>query len=81
MSERENKIVAKYAKALEEESLSEEAMAELIKLLSTPSRKDEKDIDEKFWATFGGWPSDKPAEEIAAEIRAARQFRDKDLTF
>lgn len=79
MSELEKTVVASYAKTLE--NLSDEAKAELIKLLSKPSKKDEKSIDERFWASFGSWPSDKPAEQIAEEIRSARRFRDKDISF
>lgn len=79
MSELEKKIVASYAKAME--SLSDEAKGELIRLLSQPSKRNEENIEKEFWETFGSWPSNKSAEEIIAEIRGARHFRDKDLSF
>lgn len=79
MSELEKTVVAGYAKALEK--LSDEAKAELIKLLLKPSEKDKKSIDERFWSSFGSWPSDRPGEEIIDEIRSSRRFRDKDLSF
>lgn len=81
MSEYEKTLVAKYAAAFEKERLSNEAKKELIRLLSKPAKKDKAEIEKKFWASFGSWPSDKSAEEIAQEIRSARQFRDKDLSF
>lgn len=79
MSEIEKTLIASYAKALE--NLSDEAKAELIKLLSKPSKRDEEKIEKEFWESFGSWPSDKSAEEIIEEIRSSRRFRDKDLSF
>lgn len=80
MSELEKTVVASYAKALE--NLSDEAKAELITLLSKPSGVDEKEKEEQFYSSFGAWNDwDKTTEEIIAEIRGARKFRDKDLSF
>ena len=80
MRELEKTVVESYAKALE--NLSDEAKAELIALLSKPSNIDEKERKEQFYSSFGAWTDwDKTIEEIIAEIRGARRFRDKDLTF
>lgn len=80
MSELEKTVVASYAKALE--NLSDEAKAELIKLLQRPSDVDKKKKEELFYSSFGGWNDwDKSTEEIVAEIRGSRRFRDKDLSF
>lgn len=80
MSELEKNVVASYAKSLE--NLSDEAKAELIKLLSKPSDIDEKKKEELFYASFGAWSDwDKSTEEIIAEIRGSRRFREKDLRF
>ena len=81
MSEREKTIVAKYVKAVEEEGLSEEAMAELITFLSSTRNASESRKRELFYSTFGAWESDKSAEEIIEELRDAKHFRDKDLSF
>jgi hypothetical protein len=37
--------------------------------------------DEEFYALCGQWESDKTADEMIAEIRAARNFREKDLNW
>ena len=79
MSELEKKLVASYAKALQ--NFSEEAKAELIRLLSTPSPESEDFNEENFYSSFGEWSSEKSSEEVIAEIRSARRFRDKDLSF
>lgn len=80
MSELEKKVVATYAKALED--LSDEAKTELIKLLSNTTNTDEEKKRKRFYDSFGGWSDwDKSAEEIIEKIRGARNFRDKDLSF
>lgn len=79
MSELEKTVVASYAKAME--NLIVESKVKLIALLSKPSDADEDKIDKEFWDSFGSWPSDKSAEEIIAEIRSARLFRDRDVSF
>ncbi len=80
MSEHEKTVVASYAKAME--NLSDEAKAELIALLSKPSSIDEKKKEERFYSSFGAWNDwDITTEEIIAEIRGAKKFRDKDLSF
>jgi hypothetical protein len=42
--------------------------------------KEKREINEKkFFDTFGAFPSEKSPEELAAEIRESRKFREKDL--
>lgn len=80
MSELEKNVIDSYAKALE--NLSDEAKAELIKLLSKPSDVDQKKKEERFYSSFGAWNDwTKTTEEIIAEIRGSRRFSDKDLSF
>jgi hypothetical protein len=37
--------------------------------------------DEEFYALSGQWESDQTADEMVAELKAARHFRAKDLAF
>ncbi len=77
MSEVEKTIVADYAKALEK--LSTEAKQHLISVL-TQSLTDSAD-DQNLQEDFGGYIPEKTAEEIIADLKAARHFREKDLSF
>ncbi|GHV66037.1 hypothetical protein FACS1894199_08500 [Bacteroidia bacterium] len=36
--------------------------------------------DDNFYQLCGAWESDKSAEEMVAEMKAARTFREKDLS-
>jgi hypothetical protein len=38
-------------------------------------------VDEDFYKLCGAWESPQSAEEMAAELKAARKFREKDTTF
>jgi hypothetical protein len=38
-------------------------------------------VDEDFYKLCGAWESTQSAEEMAAEFKAARKFREKDTTF
>jgi len=44
-----------------------------------PSEEIKKARDEEFMKLCGAWESDKSAEEMADEIRAARKFKKRDL--
>jgi hypothetical protein len=37
--------------------------------------------DDEFHKLCGAWESDQTAEEMAAELKTARKFREKDLNF
>ena len=44
-------------------------------------KKDKKNKEETdFFSLFGAFPEDKTAEEMIAEAKNSRQFREKDLT-
>lgn len=43
--------------------------------------KKETNREEDFMKLCGAWESDKSAEEMVAELRAARHFKEKHLTF
>jgi hypothetical protein len=48
-------------------------------VISTPEA--EPISDEEFFKLSGSWTSDQPAEEMVAELKAARKFREKDFNF
>ena len=77
MSEVEEKVVASYASVLR--NLSTEAKQQLISVL-TQSLADSAD-DQNLQEDFGGYIPEKTAEEIIADLRAARHFCEKDLSF
>ena len=47
--------------------------------VSAPVESRKKNNDEDFMKLCGAWESDKSAEELVAEIRAARKFREREL--
>jgi predicted CopG family antitoxin len=54
---------------------------ELIERLSKSLKKEKNSKESTFFKSYGAFESDKPAEEIVKEIKAARKFREKDLNF
>ena len=79
MSYADKHIVETYSGLFE--GLSFDNKMELIETLSKSIKTDNKTKDENFYKTFGAWNSDKSAEEIIADIRASRKFREKDIKF
>lgn len=55
---------------------------EIIAFPIETNKKSKKLINEDdFMKICGAWESDKSAEEMAADLRASRLFREKDLSF
>jgi hypothetical protein len=48
-------------------------------IISTPETPPA--VDEDFYKLCGAWESAQSAEEMAAELKAARKFREKDTIF
>jgi len=63
------------------EGLSTTSKLELIESLAQSLQRDKPDQEASFYQSFGAFGSDKPAAEIAADIKASRQFRPKDIAF
>lgn len=61
--------------------LSSESKAELIVSLSKSLMTEKKDIESKFYKSFGAFASEKSAEEIIADIKSSRKFRKKEIKF
>lgn len=72
-------IVEVYSELLA--GLSSESKAELIASLSKSLNTEKKNIERKFYKSFGAFGSDKSAEEIIADIKSSRKFRNKEITF
>ena len=79
MTHTEKNIVETYAYLFE--GLSAVSKLQLIESLSKSLRLDKKDKTDAFYTSFGGFASNKSAEELVVEMKASRKFRDKDLSF
>ena len=77
MSEVETKIVAGYASMLR--GLSREAKQELINVLSESLSVETNKVESI--SDVQGFIPEKTAEEIIADLRNSRHFREKDLSF
>ena len=77
MTHAERHIVETYSALFE--SLSSVSKLELLERLAISIRKGRKRNEEDFFSSFGGFSSDKPAEEIIKDIKESRKFRTKDL--
>jgi hypothetical protein len=63
------------------EGLSSETKSELIEYLSKSLKTDKKNKESNFYESFGAFASDKSAEEIIADIKSSRNFREKEIKF
>lgn len=79
MTHTEKYIIESYSGLFD--SLSSVGKIELLEKLAKSLKRDTKTQEEDFFKSFGAFGSDKPAEEITAEIKASRKFRKKDLKF
>lgn len=77
MTNAERHIIETYAGLFE--GLNTVSKLELLERLAKSIRKGKKTKEKDFFSSFGAFASDKPAEEIAREIRESRKFRDQDL--
>lgn len=71
-------IVDSYSKLFE--GLDSFTKLELIERLSKSLRKETNSKDKDFFKSFGSFPDDRAAEEIIEDIKASRNFREKDLS-
>lgn len=77
MTEIEKHIVESYSALLN--GLSPGSKKELIETLSQSLNATAERKEKEFYEAFGTFGSNKPAEEILADIRAGRKFRDKEI--
>lgn len=79
MTYTDKQIVETYSVLLER--LGEESKTKLIESLSKSLKPEKKSIESSFYNSFGAFASEKPAEEIIAEIKESRKFRSKEIKF
>ena len=77
MSYTEKRIVQSYSALFL--GLSVGSKKELMERLAQSIEKDKKGDDSAFYRSFGAFASEKPAEDIAADIRKSRKFRRKEI--
>lgn len=75
----EKHIVETYSEIFEK--LSSVSKLELLEKLAKSIKNDTKLKEIEFFKSFGAFVSDKPAEEIAREIKESRKFKEKNLKF
>ena len=75
MNYTESHIVETYAGLFE--GLSALSKIELIESLSKSLKNEKKKKDNKFYKSFGAFASEKTPEEIIADIKSSRSFRNK----
>jgi hypothetical protein len=79
MSVIDRNIVATYSDLFE--GLSSLNKIELIESLSKSLKLKESTRDSRFYKSFGAFDSEKSAEEIIADIKSSRKFRNKEIEF
>ena len=77
MSSVDRNIVATYSDLFE--GLSSLNKIELIESLSKSLKVKESTKDNRFYKSFGSFDSEKSAEEIIADIKSSRKFRNKEI--
>ena len=63
------------------ESLNSVSKLELIDKLTKSIKAETKDKENNFYKSFGAFSSEKTSDEINAEIKSSRKFRDKEIKF
>jgi len=79
MSVIDRNIVTTYSDLFE--GLSSLNKIELIESLSKSLKVKESTKESRFYKSFGAFDSRKPAEEIIADIKSSRKFRNKEIKF
>jgi len=63
------------------EGLSSSNKIELIESLAKSLHIEKREKEEAFYSSFGAFSSEKSAEEIIAEIKSSRTFKNKEINF
>ncbi|HTN07876.1 hypothetical protein [Agriterribacter sp.] len=63
------------------EGLSHMSKIELIESLSKSLKTEKTKKDTRFYKSFGAFSSEKSTEEIIADIKSSRRFRNRELKF
>jgi uridine kinase len=79
MSYTDNNLVETYSGLLA--GMSNTGKQALIERLSAAINTEKTAIDDRFYASYGAFASEKSAEEIIAELKASRTFSHKEIKF
>ncbi|GIZ09575.1 hypothetical protein FUMI01_23020 [Flavobacterium sp. UMI-01] len=63
------------------ESLNSMSKLELIEKLTKSLKAETKSKENNFYKSFGAFSSEKTSDEINAEIKSSRKFRNKEIKF
>ena len=63
------------------ESLNSMSKLELIEKLTKSLKSESKSKESDFFKSFGAFSSEKTSDEIIAEIKSSRKFRNKEIKF
>jgi len=77
MTYAEKNIIETYSNLIE--NLSSIGKLELLEKLAKSLKREKKSKEKDFYSSFGAFSEEKSAEEIIAEIKESRKFREKDL--
>lgn len=77
MSYTDKHIIENYSILFE--GLNSLTKIELIESLTKSLKRESKAKKDRFFDSFGAFGSEKPAEEIVKEIKASRNFRNKEI--
>lgn len=77
MTYAEKNIIETYSNLIE--NLSSIGKLELLEKIAQSLKREKKIKEKDFFNSFGAFSSEKSAEEIIAEIKESRKFREKDL--
>jgi len=75
----EKKIIENYFGLFE--SLNALSKLELIEKLTKSLKSESKSNESNFYKSFGAFSSEKSSDEIIAEIKSNRKFRNKEINF
>lgn len=79
MSYTDRHIIETYSGLFE--GLSSLSKIELIESLTKSLKNENTKKNSKFYKSFGAFASEKSAEEIIADIKSSRKFRNKEIKF
>ena len=61
------------------ENLNSMSKLELIEKLTKSSKSESKSKESNFYKSFGAFSNEKSSDEIIAEIKSSRKFRNKEI--
>lgn len=75
----EKNIIENYLRLFE--NLNSMSKLELIEKLTKSLKSEVKTKESNFYKSFGAFSTEKSSDEIIAEIKSSRKFRNKEIKF